>query len=582
MGFRGGITDAGRTALAAATAGSLQLGIVRIGNASLATHDIDGSITNYVGSLTAERGANTVFYTPFGSDRLVIFTDLRMDAEMDIGNIVFFLDDGTPLAWGAFDRTLKKQAKGSDTGGDWVTLALSLQYDGILELFTLADAQSTEYDMVIQTNETTGQAAIEELSRITTVFDKLTTNLNIPAVAYAGNQWYIDPFFFSMIADFTQISGGAVGDLYDRTPPTFLEQFVPSMTFKATDDGAVYDLYDLTSMFIEIIGETNVSADGQLVGLMLDKRHMGYKTAAAYIPTLTEILSGTWVQGVGSGTIAGSATAVTLTSAADGDRASPAESLVVGNVYRVKITVDVLSAGAIGLYNGATALKTYNATGTYELTFVATATDLRLAAVGTTTGSATVSMKNIPGHHAYAPTDTNRPTFKTASGVNWLNADDTDDFMKITPVLDLGTEWTHVGAWQAASSPANAFALTNTAAKSSLRSASGIWTWRNSSDAAENITAAHGGAIQVLTIKQTDATHLTGRMGGTGDIEITPFDDSAGVKGLAFFSTSNASASGSEPFDGNFYGGIFIDRAITTIEIGHNEAHYADKAGVTL
>jgi len=72
-------------------------------------------------------------------------------------------------------------------------------------------------ELDVQTNEITGQANISELSRVTTVFDKLTENFNIPAVAYAGNNWFVNPFFFPVSIDFGIISGGEVGDLYDRT-----------------------------------------------------------------------------------------------------------------------------------------------------------------------------------------------------------------------------------------------------------------------------------------------------------------------------------------------------------------------------
>jgi hypothetical protein len=95
-----------------------------------------------------------VFYTVFGSNRIVLFTELEMDTQATIGNIMFFLSNGTPLAWGLFDYNIKKEAKGPDTAGDWMVIALGVEKLNILDKFDLDPLQSTAFELPeAETNE---------------------------------------------------------------------------------------------------------------------------------------------------------------------------------------------------------------------------------------------------------------------------------------------------------------------------------------------------------------------------------------------------------------------------------------------
>lgn len=213
--FKGGITLAGRAALQGVS--QLVLGNVKIGSASLATAVIGDSSTDIAGNQELLLDVTNVRYTPFGTDRLVIFIEVEVTQSIEIGNVMFFLNDGTPLAWGAFDRTIKKTAKGEDTGGDWIVLALNLRFTGILDRFTLNPNYSTEFGLTTELNEQLVVSKHSGPKKISVMANAVIPNFNIPAWLFQKPPfWAINPLFFQLGDDFDSISGGAVNDAYDR------------------------------------------------------------------------------------------------------------------------------------------------------------------------------------------------------------------------------------------------------------------------------------------------------------------------------------------------------------------------------
>jgi len=215
--FTGGISDAGRAAIDAAVGNTLELGYVRIGTMSKAGGAIiDDTSTNVAGTAT-QYGADRVFYTVFGSNRIVLFTELEMDTQATIGNIMFFLSNGTPLAWGLFDYNIKKEAKGPDTAGDWMVIALGVEKLNILDKFDLDPLQSTAFELPeAETNES-AIIAFSKNRKILTVAKETTGNFDHPGAMFKGRKWFISPFMVPIAEDFTEMSGGAVGDDYDRS-----------------------------------------------------------------------------------------------------------------------------------------------------------------------------------------------------------------------------------------------------------------------------------------------------------------------------------------------------------------------------
>jgi hypothetical protein len=215
--FTGGISTAGRAAIDGAAAGALQLGYVRIGSMSRAGGTtMSNQSTNAVGNIT-QLAANKVFYTVFGSNRIVLFTELEMVEELVIGNLVFFLSNGTPLAWGQFDYNIRKEAKGPDTAGDWIMLALSIEKPNLRGKFTLNSLQSTAFELP---EAETNQSAIIQYSKnrkIVVAAKETVGNFDHPSIMFKGRKWFINPFCVPVNSDFEELTGGVLSDSYDRS-----------------------------------------------------------------------------------------------------------------------------------------------------------------------------------------------------------------------------------------------------------------------------------------------------------------------------------------------------------------------------
>lgn len=219
--FIGGITNAGRLALAGASEGSLRLGGVKIGSTSLTTAIIDKTATDISGNLELSLDVTYVYYTPFGLNKLVIFIELENEVtrEVSIGNVMFFLDDGTPFAFGAFKRSLQKFPSGPDTGGDWYSIALNLLYPNITSKFTLNPSYSTEFALEQDLDENRVIKRFSGSRRFVAMANEYTLTPKIPGIMYIDrfSRWQVNPYFDLYSEDFTILSGGNAGDRYIRT-----------------------------------------------------------------------------------------------------------------------------------------------------------------------------------------------------------------------------------------------------------------------------------------------------------------------------------------------------------------------------
>ena len=185
--------------------------------------------------------------------------------------------------------------------------------------------------------------------------------------------------------------------------------FSPASLFAAGEPGAWYDPSDFSTLFQDSAGTTPVTAVAQPVGLMLDKSQ-GLVLGPELVTNGGFATDTAWTKGAGW-TITGGA-AVATSVAAFGEL-SQAAGVAIG-FYRVTLNVTV-SAGAGFIRLGSVGnIGNFNATGSYSfiLQCGAAGSSVRvLADSGGFTGTIdNISVKLLPGNHAFQSTAGQRPT----------------------------------------------------------------------------------------------------------------------------------------------------------------------------
>jgi len=186
---------------------------------------------------------------------------------------------------------------------------------------------------------------------------------------------------------------------------------------KLPETAALYDPSDLTSLYQSRTGGANATP-GSVVGIMLDTRKMGGQTAADFIAEQPEKLSGSWSMSTSGGTAtATESPSGTLNLTGDGTNSGLADksfTSVANSWYIITFTVGTAqiifragtSQGGSQLLTGAA----YNVgSNTVLIRATTTTTWLRFnrqtASLSVASG---VSVKEIPGYHAVAPSDAAR------------------------------------------------------------------------------------------------------------------------------------------------------------------------------
>jgi hypothetical protein len=195
-------------------------------------------------------------------------------------------------------------------------------------------------------------------------------------------------------------------------------------------------------MFQDAAATVPVTADGQPVGLALDKRLWGGKTLAQVKASQPQLVVNggfdtdtAWTKGTGWSIANGKASA---SGAAVGTTMAPVTPVVatIGSTYLVAFDVVDLTSGAFSVGIGGQVGTARSALGHYEEYITATTTGsiavyTRIGA--TTTGSIdNVSVKLIPGNHSPQTNVAARRTYKTNGTLAWLWDDNSDDAMPVT------------------------------------------------------------------------------------------------------------------------------------------------------
>lgn len=252
------------------------------------------------------------------------------------------------------------------------------------------------------------------------------------------------------------------------TPPE--PSFSPDDLFAAGEQGAWYDPSDLSTLFQDSAGMAPVTADGQPVGLMLDKSQGLVLGPELVVSGGFDSATG-WTLGAGF-TISGSALNINASSG----NAQNSFLGMAGIGYELTVDIASISGGSIsvniansGHQISTPGVKTFKCVGpANNFLFILVSTGSPIAVVNS------VSVKEIAGNHASQANAAACPLYKTSGGLHWLQFDGVDDFLRtaIFPIDGLSGD-TFVGML----TPANNIAVWLTD-----QPGSGFWAVMQSGD----------------------------------------------------------------------------------------------------
>ena len=201
-------------------------------------------------------------------------------------------------------------------------------------------------------------------------------------------------------------------------------------------------------MFQDRAGTTPVTADGQPVGLILDKSKglvLGPElvTNGTFDTNINGWAPGsTWT----SGSAVWNAGKITVTSVTYQGVYQTISGLTIGKTYKLSIGSATGSPFVyIGLNNSPGSGPYWECTGGGVYHFVATATihTIGLTSAGSSTSTYdTISFKELAGNHAVAPSDAARPLKTSTGAADWINYDAVDDVLNSTFPSSLGSSCT--------------------------------------------------------------------------------------------------------------------------------------------
>lgn len=179
------------------------------------------------------------------------------------------------------------------------------------------------------------------------------------------------------------------------------------------------------------------------------------------------------------------------------------------------------------------------------------------------------------GYHLIQPTDAARPLYKTSGGLHWLESDGSNDWLYCDS-LALGTNWTHVGAWERLGADGRHFAVSNARDCGFMRSGKVQWGAAASTAISGDNTVAH-----VQSFDYVSNTELNGWHNGAGKLTIDPAEvDMTQATAVALFSRDANSYT--QGVNAKFFGGVFMKGSMSDADRQAAEVWAASKSGVTL
>lgn len=216
--------------------------------------------------------------------------------------------------------------------------------------------------------------------------------------------------------------------------------------FANNEQGVFFNPSDLTTMFQDRAGTTPVTADGEPVGLILDKSK-GLVLGAELVTNTGPFTNTTgWTTNQATLSVADGTMKVTAT--ATGFAAAVQTLSVTPNTWHKINTVTNYVDGPVArfcaLYDTPPSSDTLGnfQTNLYTVGYIKSGADGTVAVnlyfaptvIGQSFEISSISIKEIAGNHAVAPSDAARPLYKTDGGLHWLQFDGVDDSLSTAAI----------------------------------------------------------------------------------------------------------------------------------------------------
>lgn len=397
--------------------------------------------------------------------------------------------------------------------------------------------------------------------------------------------------------------------------------FNPRSLFRSGEQGVLYDPNDLSALFQDSAGTTPVTAADQPVGLMLDKRLglvRGPELVAdggfdAGVTAFPYVARGTVTHGLSSAVL--TTTSIAGTSGVTVALPSAPVFPVAGR-YEVRITVSsrsvanashrLLVAVSSGQNSGLSATERFYAPGVGEYTGILNATTSNTLTISSIDGAATIgdtftlssiSIRELPGNHAFQATAASRPILRqnATTGAYYLETDGSDDWMQTNAINFTGTDKVSVFTGVRKLSDAAFGTFVELSADFNVNNGTFILAAPAVSPTRSYRFVSRGTAAQ--SVGSTNFAPAPSSNVITGLADISGQSVSIRSNGVVIEALSASLGTGeygnyplylfrrggtSLPFAGHFYGLTIVGRLCTAAEIRAIERLYAAKTGVIL
>jgi hypothetical protein len=377
------------------------------------------------------------------------------------------------------------------------------------------------------------------------------------------------------------------------TATTYQRIVTPEITYLA-------DIQPQPVLFQDAAGTTPVTAVEQPVGLMLDKsKGLVLGPELVVNGTFDTSLSG-WASIFGSNISWTTPGAVSINNpygTATQTGVVQSIAMVVGRFYSIDVTVVSTSAVGVNLYVNNVLVGTVVG-GTHRIKLLATTQNISVGinrpgyAVAATIDN--ISVRELPGNHAFQTTSTSRPVLKQdAGGQYYLKFDGVDDGMVTNSIDFTATDKMSVFAGVRKLSDAAAGIVAELSA--TLASNNGGFALQAPNSAVNTYRAESNGTTIASANALGFSAPITSVVTGTSDIS----GDAVAIRVNGSFSSSSTTDQGTGnygnyplyigrrggtmlPFNGHIYGLIVRGAATTDAKITQTEKWLAKKTGVTL